>query len=70
MLEIVEHLPRHVPEETHNMTCKTVRIANREDPDQTASKESDPGLCCLSRPFSQVTSFQNFRTFSLRCYQI
>ena len=26
-----------------------VRISNREDPGQTAS--SNPGLCCLSRPF-------------------
>ena len=33
-----------------------VRIANREDPDQ-----SDPGLHCLSRPFWQVNSVQNFR---------
>ena len=29
----------------HNMVA---RIANREDPDQTAISE---GLCCLSRPF-------------------
>ena len=29
-----------------------VRIANREDPDQTAfQKQSDLGLHCLSRPF-------------------
>ena len=30
-----------------------VRIANRNDPEQTASlkKQSDLGLCCLSRPF-------------------
>ena len=29
-----------------------VRIANREDPDQTASgKQSDLGLHCLSKPF-------------------
>ena len=32
----------------HNML---VRIANREDPDQTAS---DLGLHCLSRPFLQA----------------
>ena len=30
------------------------RIANREDPDQTAS--SDLGLCCLSGPLWQATS--------------
>ena len=40
--------------------CKMlVRIANREDPDQTASseeKQSDLGLSCLSRPFWQTTS--------------
>ena len=35
-----------------------VRIANREDPDQTASsdeKQSDMGLHCLSMPFLQTT---------------
>ena len=43
-----------------------VIIANREYPDQTASqKQSDLGLHCLSRPFWQVTSFQNFRTFTI-----
>ena len=43
-----------------------VRIANQEDPDQTASsKESDLGLHCLSRPFLKATSVQNFRTFTL-----
>ena len=31
-----------------------VRIANNEDPDQTASE--DLGLHCLSRPFWQATS--------------
>ena len=25
-----------------------VRIANREDPDQTTPSEADLGLCCLS----------------------
>ena len=34
-----------------------VRIANREDADQTAL-----GLHCLSRPFWYVTSIGNFRT--------
>ena len=38
-----------------------VRIANREDPDQTA----DLGLHCSSRPFWQTTSVQNFRTFTV-----
>ena len=34
-----------------------VGIANREDPDQTASqKQSDQGLPHLSRPFWQATS--------------
>ena len=33
-----------------------VRIANSEDPDQTASKkQSDLGLQCLLRPYMQVT---------------
>ena len=42
-----------------------VRIANREDPDQTASlKQSDLGLPCLSRPW-QATSVQNFRRFTV-----
>ena len=40
-----------------------VRITNREDPDQ-----SDLGLHCLSRPFWQATSVQNFRTFSVALY--
>ena len=33
-----------------------VRITNREDPDPTLKKQSDLGLCCLARPFLQVTS--------------
>ena len=34
------------------------RIANREDPDQnTAQKQSDPGLHYLSRPFWQATNW-------------
>ena len=42
-----------------------VGIANREDPDQTASsiRKSDLDLHCLSRPFWQPTSAGNFRTF-------
>ena len=39
-----------------------VRIANREDSDQTAS--SDLGLPCLSRPFWQATLVRDFRTFT------
>ena len=35
-----------------------VRIANSEDPDQTASS----GLYCLSQPFWQTTCVQNLRT--------
>ena len=51
-------------------THKThVRIANREDPDQTADEEaviqSDLGLHCLSRPFWQATSTQNFKCFKI-----
>ena len=38
-----------------------VSIANREGRDQTASE--DLGLRCLTRPFWQVISFQNFRVF-------
>ena len=35
-----------------------VKIANRKDPDQTVlpQKQSDLGLCCLSRRFWQATS--------------
>ena len=39
-----------------------VRIANREDSDQTAS--SNLGLPCLSRPFWQATLVPDFRTFT------
>ena len=43
-----------------------VRIANREDPDQTAySKVSGLSLHYLCRPFWQATSDPNFRTFSV-----
>ena len=38
-----------------------IRKANREDPD----KQSALCLCCLSRPFGQATSGQNFRTFTI-----
>ena len=38
-----------------------VRIANREDPFQSA----DLGLHCLSKPFWQANIVQNFRTFSV-----
>ena len=44
------------------------RIANREDPDQTAS--SDLGLHCLSRPFGQATSIQIFRTFTIHTVHV
>ena len=43
---------------------KLDRIANREDPDQTTSS-SDLGLPCLSKPFGQVISVRNFRTFTV-----
>ena len=53
-----------------------VRIANREDPDQTASQKQSAlgllsvcldhlGLRCFSRPFWQATSVQNFRALIL-----
>ena len=38
-----------------------VRVANREDPIQTASLQSDMGLHCLFRLFWQATIVQNFR---------
>ena len=41
-----------------------IRLANSEDPDQTAS---DLGLHCLSRPFCQATSFLNFGLFTICC---
>ena len=49
-----------------------VRIANREDPDQTASfqKQSDLGLHCLSRHFLQATNVQKFRIFTRKCSKI
>ena len=37
-----------------------VRIANREEPDQT-----DLGLLCLSRPFWQTDSAKFFRSFTI-----
>ena len=45
-----------------------VRIASKEDPDQTASleavlqKQSDLDLHCLSRLFWQATIVRNFKT--------
>ena len=50
--------------EIHKML---VKIANWENPDQTASLEleaSDMGLHYLSGPFGLPTSVQNFRTFT------
>ena len=38
-----------------------VRKANMEDSDQTASSV----MGCLSRPFWQATSIQNFRPFTI-----
>ena len=48
-----------------------VRIANREDPDQTASfqKQFDLGLHCLSRLLWQETRVRNFRTFTVPIYR-
>ena len=42
-----------------------VRVANREDPYQTASGQTGLDVPFLSRPFSQTTSVQNFRTFTV-----
>ena len=42
-----------------------VRIANREDPDQ---EQFDLSICCLSGPFRQAASVQNFKTFT--CSQL
>ena len=49
-----------------------VRIANREDPDQTASSKAvcDLGLPCLSALFWQVTHIRNFTTFTMLCWPI
>ena len=39
-----------------------VRIANRKDPDQTASqKQSDLGLHCFLMPFGHATCVRNYR---------
>ena len=49
--------------EIHKML---IRIANREDPDQTASSEqSDLGLHRLSRSVWQATSVGKFRKFTV-----
>ena len=40
-----------------------VRKANREDPDQTASEQSDLRLPFLSWLLWQAASVQNYRTF-------
>ena len=42
-----------------------IKIANRENPDQTSSSEA--GLYCLSRPFLKETSGRNFNTFTILC---
>ena len=50
------------------MNKRLVRMANREDPDKTAQKQSDLGLSCLSRTFCQVTGVQHFRTFTINLF--
>ena len=40
-----------------------VRIANRDDPGQTASSEA--GVLCLFKPFPQATNVLNYRTFTV-----
>ena len=35
-----------------------IRMANRQDPDQTASEQSDLGLPCLSRLLSRQLVFE------------
>ena len=42
-----------------------VKIANRKDPDQTASSEAVCYVSALFRPFWQATSVQNFRIFTV-----
>ena len=42
-----------------------VRIANREDPDQTAYSEAVRSGSALFRLFILATSVQNFRTFTV-----
>ena len=42
-----------------------VRIANREDPCQTASEAALSGYALLSMPFWQSTSVQNFGNFTV-----
>ena len=44
-----------------------VSIANREDPDWTASS-ADLGLRCLTRFYWQSTSVRNFRTLTIFIY--
>ena len=44
---------------------KLVRIVKSEDPDQSAQKQSDLSLLCLSWPFRQASSVRNFRTSML-----
>ena len=47
-----------IRDESHKIL---VRVANWEDPDQTAFyKQSDPGLHRLSSTFWQATSVRNF----------
>ena len=44
------------------------RIANRDDPDQTASKKQfHLGLPCLSRPFGQATMVFKILEYLLLC---
>ena len=42
-----------------------VEMANKEDPDETASSER-----CLCRPFMEQTSVQNFLTFPIVIYSL
>ena len=42
-----------------------VRLTNSEDPDQTASKQSDLGLHCLSRLFGWQLVFEILECFKI-----
>ena len=46
-----------------------VRIAMREDPDQTTSSDLDLGMCCFTRPFVACSSCLLMFLCSLYCKQ-
>ena len=62
MFENLEHVSLFVLKQMFRARIHKmyVRIPNREDPEQT-----DLVVPCLSMPFCQATSVQNFRTFTV-----